>query len=124
MDCGELPTFARVDLQGVCLTPFIDNLTAYMVAIAYAVMGTAMVVQSRTSAKAPGWIITGLSAYMVTGIYVAPLYGVPVVELRAALRLALFVHAVNYSILHYKNLAELLEVLTRYGKTLWRSHRS
>ncbi len=106
------------------MTPFIDNLTAYMVAIAYAVMGTAMIVQSRTSAKAPGWIITGLSAYMVTGIYIAPLFGVPVVELRAALRMALFVHAGNYSILHYKDLAWLVAALTRYGKTLWKLHRS
>lgn len=106
------------------MTPFIDNLTAYMVAIAYAVMGTAMMMQARTSAKAPGWIITGLSAYMVTGIYVAPLFGVPVVELRAALRLALFIHAVNYSILHYKDLAGLISALSRYGKKLWSLHRS
>lgn len=106
------------------MTPLIDNLTAYMVAIAYAVMGTAMMMQARTSAKAPGWIITGLSAYMATGIYVAPLFGVPVVELRAALQLALFVHAVNYSILHYKDLVWLIAGISRYGKTLWRSHRS
>lgn len=106
------------------MTPFIDNLTAYMVAIAYAVMGTAMMVQSRTSAKAPGWIITGLSAYMVTCIYVAPLFGVPVVELRVALRVALFVHAVNYSILHYQLLLGVLSAVYRHGRKLWKLHRS
>ena len=101
----------------------VDDLTAIMVSIAYLLMGTIMLAKAWGSRRWVGRMITGLSAWGVAIIYAAPaLFDVPVVDIREALRLALFLFAVNYVVLHREDGAAALSLLKRW--VTWKLHRS
>ncbi len=106
------------------MTHFQDDLTAVAVAVAYFVMGAIMLSRVGQSRRAVGWLVTGLMAWAVTAIYLAPVvFHVPVVELRVALRFALFMFAVNYSIVHQAEFLTGARRLWQWTKS-WKLHRS
>jgi len=106
------------------VTRFQDDLTAVMVALAYFVMGAIMLSRVGQSHRAVGWLVTGLMAWMVSAIYFVPIaFHVPVVELRVALRFALFMFAVNYSIVHQAEFQAGARRLWQWIKS-WKLHRS
>lgn len=78
------------------MSPNADTITAGLVSVAYLAWGAIMLLRAGPIREGMGDVITGLSAWMVSAIYSAPiLFDVPVVELRSALRLALLVYAGN-----------------------------
>jgi hypothetical protein len=78
------------------MSPNADTVTAALVSVAYLVWGAIMLLRAGPVREGMGDVITGLSAWMVSAIYSAPLLlDIPVVELRWSLRLALFIYAGN-----------------------------
>lgn len=93
-----------------------DVITAAIVSAAYFYWGFIMLLRVN-SRDGIGDAVTGVSAWMVSAIYSAPLLlDIPVVELRGALRLALFIYAGNQIIKHRaiasERMAQLLKRLT------------
>ena len=106
------------------MTPLQDDLTAVAVALAYFVMGSIMLSRVGQSQRSVGWLVTGLMAWMVSAIYFVPIvFHVPVVDLREALRFALFMYAVNYSIVPQAEFWAGVWRLWQWIKS-WKLHRS
>lgn len=102
------------------MTPLIDDVTAAIILVQFVLMAIVMFDNAYQRRMPWSWVITGIAALMVAGVYAMPvLFNVPVVEIRGAFRLSLIVYAFNYLIVHYDVFVRIIKKI----KT-WNFHRS
>lgn len=105
------------------MTPLIDDLTAALIAVLFGLIALITIHEARRKGHR-GEIATGLAAIMVSVVYLMPvLFNVPVVDIRGALRVALVMYSLNYTVSHYGVLANIWRGTAKRIKT-WNSRRS